>query len=158
MIQNHLPHQRLRHPGSLLIAGGLHYIATHPAEQLAHFQIGCTKVAQQRGGEWRIRAVFEPITGLLTGRGGEGDEDAAAGVNRRSQSTACTAAGGAPAAVEGIVAAGIENEDLGGGAGDFHRVDHLAERHSVVLGITLSVQASVDRHQIVLALHLHAMA
>jgi hypothetical protein len=82
-------------------------------------------------------------------RGGERHEQAAARVDARE------AAGGAG---ERVVAAGVEHHDVEPVAGRRHLVDHFGGGHRGAPELVAAADLRADRHDVVLAVHLHAVA
>ena len=95
----------------------------HALEHGLDGAVGRRQVLQQRLGVGAIAATS--IVRGLPRRRGEGDQGALGRIHR---SEPARLDGAAPRALEGIVPAGIEDDDAGGALGLLHHLDHTVQR------------------------------
>ena len=133
-------------------------VAQHlDAYRLHHFLDFDARGAQLGGEVTRVDAVAadRAVLGDPAGRRGESDE----GARRRHLGQAVGVARGSPARREGVVAAGVDDEDAGART---HPVDMREQRllhvDGLVAHLGLVAQRDVDRQQVVAPADLHAVA
>ena len=102
----------------------------------------------------RVQAVLPAaVAGHRTGRCGKGHQGADRRIHLRQAGRA-----GAEAARKRVVAAGVQNHDVGAIAGSFHLVQHGLGVHGGIGHLVLAFDRRSHRDQVVAALDLHAVA
>ena len=146
-----VPLQRGRFPRHLLALRIAAHIRAHLFEHVFHLAAVLPHGGEQVLG---VQAVgTRAVAGHRAGGGGKGHQGAH-GSFHLCQAALATAAG----AHKGVVAAGIQNHDVGGVACGLHFVQHGLRVYGAVGHLVFAVHVGTYRYQVVAALDLHAMA
>jgi hypothetical protein len=131
-------------------AGHLQYFVPDPPERQAYVEARHCQVFQQRGSEWTVIAIA--IVSGRTGLGGIGDQRVGAGGLDLPQTgdhrAARDLAFPAHDADEGIVAAGIENDETQP-LGAVRRRYQPLQWDGLVIGVAIARQFRIDRNEII---------
>ena len=143
--------ERCRLPWHLLALRISAHIGTHPLEHILNL---AARLADRRQQMLRIQAIGAAAVACnRTRRSGIGHQSP-----HRCVHLGQTGLAGTGAARKRVVAAGIQNHDVGNIAGCFHLVEHGLGVNCAVGNLIFPINTGTDRNQIIAAFDLHAMS